>query len=409
MKIGHYNSECVALRLLALLRTITLVLTQESPQCRQLMETCSNEAGSTTPLVTLATGLESRMATCNPPFDVIMDGDILEWLFTRTTIANANPVDINNNEKYSIAGARSQMLTVNNINSSDEGYYYCQIVRNRMPLSTRVPGACLNVYNPAVFQTCSGEDNTDMAQQGCPEIESLPSQQEGQTVEFNIALTHDVGPSKNCFNQSIQMVTFRKADSLDSLVECTNTSCQVDQRVNITRMNTFDIIITMSNLTLADSGNYVTIADIRRPTNSMRVCIYKNFSLTVLENPDPTMTAMITPTTEADNTQPTPSGQNALSQSSLVAIIVVNVVLVILLIALGVFVTILLLWTYKNRTKGEVYETIDKIGKVFRREKKMKKNGISLTSQENSTYRHSITEDGNVNLTDVWNSESRGV
>ena len=52
--------------------------------------------------------------------------------------------------------------------------------------------------------------------------------------------------------------------------------------VNVSRTpNEFDITITLNNLTEADSGDYVAIADIRRPTNNMRVCIYKNFTLEV--------------------------------------------------------------------------------------------------------------------------------
>ena len=85
--------------------------------------------------------------TCNPPFDDIMTGDVLRWFFTRTTIDNANiMIDMSNTDKYGISGARDSKLTVNNINSSDEGYYYCRILRNGMLQNYRYPGACLYVY-----------------------------------------------------------------------------------------------------------------------------------------------------------------------------------------------------------------------------------------------------------------------
>ena len=85
--------------------------------------------------------------TCNPPFDDIMTGDVLRWFFTRTTIDNANMIDMSNTDKYGISGARDSKLTVNNINSSDEGYYYCRILQSENLLPDRYPGACLYVYS----------------------------------------------------------------------------------------------------------------------------------------------------------------------------------------------------------------------------------------------------------------------
>ena len=84
--------------------------------------------------------------TCNPPFDDIMTGDVLWWFFTRTTIDNANMIDMSNTDKYGISGARNSKLTVNNVNSSDEGYYYCRILRNGMLQNNSYPGVCLYVY-----------------------------------------------------------------------------------------------------------------------------------------------------------------------------------------------------------------------------------------------------------------------
>ena len=86
------------------------------------------------------------MVTCNPLFGVIMEEDVFQWFFTRTTVSNANMVNTSNTDKYSISGTRNHQLTVNNINSSDEGYYYCRILRNGMLQNNRFPGACLYVY-----------------------------------------------------------------------------------------------------------------------------------------------------------------------------------------------------------------------------------------------------------------------
>ena len=119
----------------------------------------------------------------------------------------------------------------------------------------------------------------NLPQQGCSGIESLTSEV-GQSVEFNIALTHEGSP-ENCNNQDIQGIEFRKAGSSDILAKCSNTSCTPSE-LNYSRTgNNFDITVTLSNLTLADNGSYAAVADIRRPSNMMRVCIYKNFSLNV--------------------------------------------------------------------------------------------------------------------------------
>ena len=109
----------------------------------------------------------------------------------------------------------------------------------------------------------------------------------GQSVEFNIALSHQ-GAIDNCFNQSIQRVSLFKNEI--SIVECSNTSCttSLDPRVKVTRsMGRFDIAIMLRDLSTNNSGTYIAYADIRRPSNLMRVCIVKNFSLNVV---DPTGT-----------------------------------------------------------------------------------------------------------------------
>ena len=120
---------------------------------------------------------------------------------------------------------------------------------------------------------------------GCIDTESLTSQ-EGQPVEFNIALEHS-NAGESCHNQLIQMITFRKVNSpVSIMIECSNSSCQPmnHPRLSVSRGSTesmFNINITLNNLTLDDTGNYTAIADIRKPSNNMRVCIYKNFTLVV--------------------------------------------------------------------------------------------------------------------------------
>ena len=130
--------------------------------------------------------------------------------------------------------------------------------------------------DPAVFQICSGDGNMNIPQRGCSGIESVTSV-EGQSVEFNIALTHEGSP-ENCNDQDIQGIEFRKDDSTNILAKCSNTSCTPSE-LNYSRIvNKFDITITLSNLT---SGTYTAVADIRRPSNMMVYYIYKNFSLIV--------------------------------------------------------------------------------------------------------------------------------
>ena len=71
----------------------------------------------------------------------MMSGDMLEWHFTRTTIENASRVGIEDREKYSVSGEFSQILSVNNVVSNDEGYYFCRLRQNRETRS----GTCLSV------------------------------------------------------------------------------------------------------------------------------------------------------------------------------------------------------------------------------------------------------------------------
>ena len=104
----------------------------------------------------------------------------------------------------------------------------------------------------------------------------------GQSAKFNIALTNQ-GATDNCFDQLIQMITLLKNGS--PIVECSNISCQsLDPRVNVIRsVGTFNITIALHNLNANDSGSYVTIADVRMPSSNMQFCIYKIFSLNIVD------------------------------------------------------------------------------------------------------------------------------
>ena len=139
------------------------------------------------------------------------------------------------------------------------------------------------VVGLAQFERCSGDDITQV---GCSGVEKL-SAIAGQSVEFNIALSH-LDTVDNCFNQSIVMVSVHKIGSAIPVVECSNVSCSTsgNPRLSTTRsaLNKFNITISLNNLSPRDSGNYSASADIRRPSDSMRVFIFKNFSLSVVDS-----------------------------------------------------------------------------------------------------------------------------
>ena len=178
MKVGCYSSGWLTLTLVALLKTVALVLTQSSQQCQQLMDTCDTMAESPTlskslampacwytlhqqfspqryPFLillvgTLATGIESRMATCQQQIHEIMMGDMLQWYVTRTVIDAATAVHTDDTDKYEMSGVRSQMLVVRNITSGDEGYYFCKVSRDEMIINQPVSGTCLFVYGKSM-------------------------------------------------------------------------------------------------------------------------------------------------------------------------------------------------------------------------------------------------------------------
>ena len=144
---------------------------------------------------------------------------------------------------------------------------------------------CVTIFvGPAQFETCPGDGNISTPQMGCSGIEELSSTV-GQSVDFNIALSHQ-STVDNCFNQSIQAISLQKNGSEALLVECSDTTCTNfdDQRLKVTRsVDTFSITVTVYNLDKSDIGNYIATADIRRPSNNMRVYIFKNFSLDVVD------------------------------------------------------------------------------------------------------------------------------
>ena len=137
----------------------------------------------------------------------------------------------------------------------------------------------------AQFETCSRDENMNTPQTGCSGTEKLSSTV-GQSVEFNIALSLQ-GTIDNCFNQSIQALSLHKNvnGSEAVLVECSNISCNFDNpRLKVTRsVDRFSITVSLHNLDKNDSGNYIATADIRRPSNNMKVYIYKCFSLDVAD------------------------------------------------------------------------------------------------------------------------------
>ena len=78
-------------------------------------------------------------------------GDVIEWYFTRDITGNAIPIDIDGSSKYSVGGELSQILIVNNISLSDEGYYFCQLRRNVDELIPQ-EGTCLRVLGKSMCQ-----------------------------------------------------------------------------------------------------------------------------------------------------------------------------------------------------------------------------------------------------------------
>ena len=95
----------------------------------------------------LATGKEDAQIMCSSGTS-FMVGDTLQWYFTRTTTDDG--VRLMENSKYSMSGSVSQTLTVRNISLSDEGFYYCQTVRNGVLLSKIMPGACVFAYGKLI-------------------------------------------------------------------------------------------------------------------------------------------------------------------------------------------------------------------------------------------------------------------
>ena len=139
--------------------------------------------------------------------------------------------------------------------------------------------ACWSL-GPAEFRSC-GNGNTQTPQKGCSEAEILTATTQDSSVTFDISVVHR-NEQNYCFAQRIQALTFRKS-SPELMIQCNSESCESAPRFNHSRLSmaAFDFILTLNVPNVSDSGLYILTADIRDPSNNMRVCISKNFSLTV--------------------------------------------------------------------------------------------------------------------------------
>ena len=105
-------------------------------------------------------------------------------------------------------------------------------------------------------------------------------------INLNLKVIFSHGKLSQILGDPVQTtVSFCKDASKTLLVECSNANCSsLDPRLKVIRsVGRFDITISLHNLNKSDSGNYIASADIRRPSNMMRVCIFKNFSLNVID------------------------------------------------------------------------------------------------------------------------------
>ena len=73
-----------------------------------------------------------------------MDGDVFQWYRTRNeNYGSAFRLPRVSDENYTISGNMSQYLIINNVNSSDDGFYFCQTDRNGYPPPVPWRGACV--------------------------------------------------------------------------------------------------------------------------------------------------------------------------------------------------------------------------------------------------------------------------
>ena len=96
----------------------------------------------------VTTGMEISRQMCSIIVP-IETGDAIDWYFTRTTIESATRIVIDGS-KYRVDGELSQILIVNNVSLSDEGYYFCQLRRNGQ--LTPQQGSCLRVLGKSMCQ-----------------------------------------------------------------------------------------------------------------------------------------------------------------------------------------------------------------------------------------------------------------
>ena len=144
---------------------------------------------------------------------------------------------------------------------------------------------CVHTFlGPAQFSTCENGRNP---QGGCLGSDMLNPSTEDQSVTFDVSVMHR-NASLYCFTQVIRVVTLEKDGEV--LVRCSVEGCMPingnGSRFNFSEtMREFNTtMIMLEEPKVSDSGVYVAIADIRRPSDNVRMCIYKNFSLTVKGN-----------------------------------------------------------------------------------------------------------------------------
>ena len=133
---------------------------------------------------------------------------------------------------------------------------------------------------PAQFLTCPGNQ---IPQRGCSDVEVI-NEIEGGTITFDVSVVNDP-ISGSCYNQSIESVAIRRMGSDDNDVLCRSSECtNMTSRFHYSRAEedgSFVINITLSDVQSGDSGSYTAVAALREPSQNMRVCIHKNFTVNI--------------------------------------------------------------------------------------------------------------------------------
>ena len=91
------------------------------------------------------TGLYERMISCIP--EIFEAGDTYLWYFRSNSDESMDQqLTMEGSNKYVISDD-SRTLIVINVSFTDEGLYYCKLMRNDNIQPQRLPGACLRVYS----------------------------------------------------------------------------------------------------------------------------------------------------------------------------------------------------------------------------------------------------------------------